>query len=85
MSTIETPQEFETVFQAARSLPPTIRAQLAEELWESLDKDAPGSQADVEDLQREEIRRRIEDFRADRERSYSEEEVRQYLREGRTP
>src|SRR5436309_1010555 len=77
MPTVELTSEVERVFCAAKALPPSVRARLAEELWDSLDADAPCGDEELEALQREEIRRRVVDYRAGRERTYSEEEVRQ--------
>lgn len=76
--------EITTVFQAAKSLPPKVRELLAEELWASLDEDAPCEASQLEAMQLEEVRRRLEDYRSGREPSYSEEEVREHLRSGRS-
>ena len=78
-------QEVTSVFQAAKSLPPNVRELLAEELWASLDDDAPCEASQIEAMQLEEVRRRVEDYRTGREPSYSEEEVRAFLRSGRVP
>lgn len=83
MQTTELTQDMTTVFQAAKSLPPKVREQLADELWASLDDDAPCEPSQLEAMQLEEVRRRLEDYRAGRERSYSAEEVREHLRSGR--
>ena len=83
MQTAELTQDVTTVFQAAKSLPPKVRELLAEELWASLDEDAPCEPSQLEAMQLEEVRRRLEDFRAGREPSYSAEEVREHLRSGR--
>lgn len=76
--------EITTVFQAAKSLPPKVRELLAEELWASLDEDAPCESSQLEAMQLEEVRRRLEDYRSGREPSYSEEQVREHLRSGRS-
>lgn len=76
--------EFTTVFEAAKSLPPKVRELLAEELWASLDEDAPCEPSQLEAMQLEEVRRRLEDYRSGREPSYSEEEVRGHLKSGRS-
>ncbi len=76
--------EITTVFQAAKSLPPKVRELLAEELWASLDVDAPCESSQLEAMQLEEVRRRLEDYRSGREPSYSEEQVREHLRSGRS-
>ena len=78
-------QEVTSVFQAAKSLPPNVRELLAEELWASLDDDAPCEASQIEAMQLEEVRRRVKDYRTGREPSYSEEEVRAFLRSGRVP
>lgn len=84
MPTTELTQDVTTVFQAAKSLPPIVREQLAEELWASLDEDAPCEPSQLSDMQLEEVRRRLEDYRAGREATYSAEEVREHLRSGRS-
>ena len=61
MQTIELTKEVTTVFQAAKSLPPKEREQLAEELWASLDEDAPCEVSELEAMQLEEVRRRLEE------------------------
>ena len=83
MQTAELTKDVTTVFQAAKLLPPKVREQLAEELWASLDEDAPCEVSELEAMQLEEVRRRLEDYRAGREQSYSAEEVREYVRAGR--
>ena len=85
MQALEQTEEVTSVFQAAKSLPPKVRELLAEELWASLDEDAPCEASEVEAMQLEEVRRRVEDYRTGREPSYSEEEVRAFLKSGRVP
>ena len=85
MQALEQTEEVTSVFQAAKSLPPKVRELLAEELWASLDEDAPCEASEVEAMQLEEVRRRVEDYRTGREPSYSEEDVRAFLKSGRVP
>ncbi len=83
--TVEFAEDVKTVFQAATSLPPEVREQLAEELWASLDEETSRETADGEAMQLEEIRRRLEAYRAGREKSYSAEEVRNFVRSEKQP
>lgn len=84
MPTAEMTQEVTSVFQAAKLLPAKIREQLAEELWDSLDLEVPCETAELETMQREELRRRVEDYRSGLEPTYSVDEVREFLRADRT-